>query len=34
MAAQSIGLTNIFLACITIINLVALVLLYRIYNKS
>jgi len=33
MAFDSAGLTNVLLACITIVNLVILLVLYRIYQK-
>lgn len=34
MAFNSIGLTNVFLACLTIINLVILLVLYQIQRSK
>jgi len=34
MAFDSVGLTNIFLACITVVNLVILLIVYRIQKKD
>jgi hypothetical protein len=34
MAYNSVGLTNVFLACITVINLVVLLLVYQIRQKK
>ncbi|GEM_PF-3364716 len=31
---NSVGLSNVFLACIAIINLIVLFLLYRIYREK
>lgn len=34
MAFNSVGLTNVFLACMTIINLVILLVLYQIQRNK
>lgn len=34
MAYDSMGLANVLLACITVVNLVILLVVYRIYKKD